>query len=78
MSGHDPEEAHRERVLEVLDSIDTRLFEVGQGRGQLWARVYAAEFEAVRGSVEHEAAARSQARAAAVQDLDDFTNPRPR
>lgn len=49
MSGYGPEESHREPVLEALDAIDTRLAErAGDARAQLWARVYAAEFELYR------------------------------
>jgi hypothetical protein len=42
VSTYDPEQSHRERVFEALDSIDTRLADqTGDARAQLWARMYA-------------------------------------
>jgi hypothetical protein len=88
VSTYDPEESHRSRVLEALDSIDTRLADQhSDARAQLWARVYAAEYELCRreqggshgtllfmrdGQTTHGECAKGRAREAADAAAADF------
>lgn len=70
MSTYDPEQTHRERVLEALGSIDSRLAEqTGDARAQLWASVYAAEYAVQLGIIAMDAPN-------AVQQRNEWTEVR--